>query len=373
MSTIFAGNRLPEPVSSARTSVAGKPIAPIKWWAGVGILFLIFQIYVWGSWIMSAEFVPTPAPVGDDVVHFWIKVLEVSSALIAIGCLYYFTFRPLIRERRLTTDGAIIGVIPLLSIQDPFGIYIAPWWSYSSHFTNFGNWISQVPGAVSPNAHLVPEPITAISTMYVWLVGVPILIILATMRWWKQRYPESGAASIFFVGIFTGFIYDVIVEGAGCQVGIWAFTGAIQKWSIFGGHWNQYPLYEMVFWGGWCGLAANVMYWTNDKGQTFVERGLEKLKASPLAKGWIRYFAILGFFQVIYLCAYNIPIQFFAINGDPMPADTPAHLRGTVCGEGTSYACPGPGIPLNRVGPRADGQAGALVAPDLTVRPQVAN
>jgi hypothetical protein len=371
MSTVFDGNIVPQTASGSRVSVAGKTTTAIKWWAFVGLSWLVFQLYVWGSWVVSPDFALVQAPTGEDAKHFWTKVFEVCSVAVAIAAVYYYTLRPLIRERRLTTDGLIIGVMPWLCFQDPFGLYAAPWWNYSAHFTSFGNWMNQVPGALAPNAHFIPEPIFAVSTFYVYLLGIPLLIILAAMRAWKRHFPASSPMTIFMVGIGSGFVYDIIVEGLGCQVGIWAFTGAIRDYSIFGGHWYQFPLYEMVFWGGMSGLLANVMYWTNDKGQTFVERGIEKLKMSPASKGLFRYLAVLGVFQSILLIAYSMPIQFFAMNGDGVPEDTPAHLR-TGCGPGSAYACVEPGMPINRVGDRMDGQPGMVLSPQgaLTVSPR---
>ncbi|MFA5938922.1 MAG: spirocyclase AveC family protein [Sinimarinibacterium sp.] len=366
MSTVFGERGIAHSAIGARTSVAGATTVPIKWFAVLGASWLAFQLYVWGSWILSPDFALVQAPPGDEERRFWIKSFELCSIGIAIWCLYHYTFKPLIRDRRLTTDGLIIGVMPWLCFQDPFGLYAAPWWNYSAHFTSFGNWMNQVPGAIAPNAHFIPEPIFAVSTFYVYLLGIPLLVILAAMRAWKRRYPTSSPMTIFMVGIGAGFIYDVIIEGLGCQVGIWAFTGAIREYSIFGGSWNQYPLYEMVFWGGMSGLLANVMYWTNDKGQTFAERGVEKVKTSPAGKGLLRYLAILGVFQSILFVTYSMPIQFFAMNGDGVPENTPAHLR-TGCGEGSAYACIEPGMPINRVGQRLDGQPGMVVSPDMTL------
>ncbi|MFA5938923.1 MAG: spirocyclase AveC family protein [Sinimarinibacterium sp.] len=365
MATVMGDAALPKSASGARASVAGDASVAIKWWAGVGALFLLFQLYVWGSWILSGDFTPTPAPANDETRRFWIKAFEYFCIVASSSTLYWFTIRPIIKYRRLTTDGIVIGVAPLLWFQDPGGLYVTQWWTYSSHFTNYGNWITHVPGAITPNANLVPEPVFAASSMYIWLVGIPFLIILGAMRAWKRRYPTSSPMTIFMVGMVCGFIYDFIAEFPACQVGLWAFTGAIQKWSIFGGHWYQYPIYEMFLWGGFAGASANVLYWTNDKGQTFVERGLEKVKAGPVVKGAMRYLAFLAIFQLLYLFVYNMPAQFFAMNGDPMPADTPAHLRPGVCGEGTQYACVGPGVPLNRAGPRVDGQPALIVTPEM--------
>lgn len=367
MSTVITEGGLRRSKSREQVSVAGKQALPIVWWSGVGALFMLLAVYVWGSWILSPEFKPTPAPANDGGWALWIKSFEVFCIVASSSTYLWFVVRPLIRERRLNTTGMVIAVSPFLYLQDPFGLYVTQWWTYSSHFTNYGNWISQVPGAITPNAHLVPEPIFAASSMYVWLVGIPFLLIAAGMRKYKARYPQASTAQVFLFGILLGFIYDLVVEGLAVQVGLWSFTGAIWSMSLFGGHWNQFPLYEMVFWGGMAGVAANVLYWTNDKGQVFVERGVERLRVPPLAKGVMRYLAFLGIFQTLILVLYTLPIQFFAMNGDPMPADTPAHLRPGVCGDGTAYACAGPGVPLNRAGPRIDGQPAVIISPDMSV------
>lgn len=366
MAAVFENGPRGSVVNATQASVAGRTSLPVVWWAGIGVVLALFMLYVWGSWIMSPEFVPTPGPANDEARHFWIKAFEIGGFTSSVALVYWFTIRPVIKYRRLTLEGAVIGVGPWLWFQDPSGLYVAPWWTYSTHFTNFGNWITHVPGAITPNANLVPEPVFAASSMYVWLVSVPILLILYAMRSWKRRFPKSSPMTVAMVGLLCGFFYDFAAEFPACQIGLWAFTGAIQKYSIFGGHWYQFPLYEVVFWGGMAGVSANFLYWTNDKGQTFAERGLERLKASAAVKGTLRYFAILAVMQLSILFVYSIPIQFFAMNGDPMPSDTPAHLRPGVCGEGTLYACPEAGVPINRRGNRADGQPLVVVTPEMT-------
>ncbi len=362
----LSANKSFGPASAATpASITSWQSLPVTWWSVVGVLFLVVQLLIWGKWLMSDGFTPTlPPPVGDDYGLgrlYFVRAFEAAGIIGTIAALWHWVWRPFRKEGRLTTDGMAMLIMPLLWFQDPYLNYTAPWFSYSSIFLNFGNWVGHTPGALSPNVGVMPEPIIVASCGYIFMVAVPILVVLSAMRAWKRRYPESSSFVIFAVGMGGGFVYDFIVEGAACFGGLWSYWGSIQSLCIFGGHYYQFPLYEPVLWGGYSGILANILYWKNDKGQTYSERGLERLKISSTKKEFVRFFAMFGLFSVLMLAVYNVPAQWFATHGDRMPADTPQHLRNGICGEGTPFACPGPGVPFNR------GTEGYIVTPEMTL------
>ena len=134
--------------------------------------------------------------------------------------------------------------------------------------------------------------------------------------------------------------------------GIYAYPGSIRSLSLWGGHWYQFPIYEAICFGGWVGFTSVLLYFKDDKGRTWVERGVEKMsfcKNSNFRQSMVRLVAIIGFCQVVELIIYVLPMPLITANADPFPEDTPAFFtQGSgMCGPGTGLACPRPDLPRN--------------------------
>jgi hypothetical protein len=105
-----------------------------------------------------------------------------------------------------------------------------------------------------------------------------------------------------------------------------------------------------------------LLYFRNDRGETWAERGLSELGGSERRKTLLRFLALAGVLNMIYLFTYFLPWQLFSLNSDPWPKSIAgkSYMRaGYDCGAETAYACPGPDIPVPRphsipVGPKGD-------------------
>ncbi len=96
-----------------------------------------------------------------------------------------------------------------------------------------------------------------------------------------------------------------------------------------------------------------LLYFKDDKGRTWVERGVEKInlcKNSNFRQTVVRFLAILGFCQVVEIIIYVLPMPLITANADPFPDDTPAFfMQGTgMCGPGTGLSCARPELPIMR-------------------------
>jgi len=332
---------------------------PIKWWAFLGALILAFILYIWGKFLLTSAGSVTilHALIPDDewrVSAF--RTIEVCAVVAGILTLYFSVWKPYRREGRLTTSALVILCMPFMIFWDSTANALLPWWAWSHYWINIGNWAPLIPGVINPTIGQNGEPLWLLLG-YMWGLGYPILLCAMLMRWWKQKYQKTSAMGIFFVGMMGGIIYDLVLEIPFTAIQGWTQFGAPRYLSIFPGTLWQISIPEIIGWGGMCGLCANVLYWTNDKGQTFVERGVEKLKCSDAAKTGLRYLAFLAIFQVIIIGWYVIPGNLASLYGsDPLP-NTPAHVIMGHCGEGTDYHCPGPGVPILR-------KSGLIITPD---------
>jgi hypothetical protein len=138
------------------------------------------------------------------------------------------------------------------------------------------------------------------------------------------------------------------------RLGFYQLGGSISWLTLFRGHYYQFPIYEAFFmsaiWTGW----ASLRYFRNDRGQTLTDRGIEQLRVNGGRRTGVRFLALVGAFNLVFVLFYNIPIQFFALHADSWPTDitTRSYMTNGICGDGTEYACSGADIPIPRSGSR---------------------
>ena len=127
--------------------------------------------------------------------------------------------------------------------------------------------------------------------------------------------------------------------------------------------------------------VASLRYFTNDRGEMIVERGIDKVKAGPRTKVLIRALAAVAAVHLALIVFYNIPNSWIGIHSDEWPADLQkrSYLTNYVCGDGTDRACPGPALPNARFDTNDFDGGSAYVTPgggvvipeDTTVPPAV--
>jgi hypothetical protein len=147
-------------------------------------------------------------------------------------------------------------------------------------------------------------------------------------------------------------------------MGLFTYPGAIRSLSINAGHYYQWPLYEGLMWGGvQAGLCA-LRYFTDDRGRTYVERGLERIQGGVVRQQATRFLAIFAASSALFFVFYNVPVQWFAMNADRWPTDIQqrSYFMSGICGEGTGRLCPDPALPV-------PGQESATIGPDGKVVP----
>ena len=331
--------------------IEGRRTEPIYIWSAIGIFFLLLQIYVYGGWILSEDFKPSNP--GTDVMPAYTAFLAVffqfSNVALAIGVLAY-AVRTCRREGRVTI--ALLFVLAWLTTLwvDPLANYFRLVYTYNSHMINFGSWANFVPGWVMPRGNLIAEPVVFLVGAYVSIIPLQCWFMAWTMRLAKARWP--GITTLGLVGIcfLGGFTTDLIIEGAWVRMGLYVFSGTVHSWSLFGGEWYQFPLYNSIFWGGVLTMGACLWYFRDDKGQTFVEVGMDRI-SSPVTRNFLRFAAIAAVLNISYLL-FAIAMGIVSFQMDTTPA-LPSYLTNEICGAGTPYPCPGPEVhvPLPESGP----------------------
>lgn len=334
-----------------QTSVEETTFKPVKVLAAVGVLALAVEALVIGRWVTGSNFKTTP--IGPSEVPTYMKVGLTGLTAIGIvawfACMWFFLVKPWMRERRITVDGMFSITFVLIYWLDPFGDWVVPQFTYNSWLWNRGSWL-QEGGSLMPHAGRIPEPVFLTGPLYLWCIFGVVVVANKLMKRAEARFPKMGTFGLISMTVGAFILWDLFWELTFIRIGYWTYPTTPAFGTIFGDSWYRIHLTEPVCWGTAWAMFACLRYFKNDKGQTLAERGIEKVSAGDKTQRGLRFFALYGVIQAIFLLAYVIPTNAIAINGDTWPQDTlkRSYFTNFICGDGTTYACPGQGVPIPR-------------------------
>lgn len=338
---------------STRSAAIAKTFGPFSFWAGLGVFWMLFQAYVLGSWVTGPYFVaiePGPDPISDGLKLF-LLLCQTVTPIVCIVCLWRWIVVPWRREGRLTSDAMIVIAATMIWFWDFSPSFIVDQVQYNSHMFNRGSWgLHAWPGWVGPAGHRVAEPLFFIAPGYIVFVLSQVFFICWLLRKLKDRRPHTGIAT-FIAAIVVGlFFVDSIVETLFLRTGFYAYPAAIRAFTLFPGETYQFPLTEGILFGGFAlGSIGILMFFKDDKGQTFVERGIERLTVSAPRKQLLRVLSIYGYVHTAFFALYMMPGMLVAVNGDAYPDGYPSWLQNGMCLYGEQHnQCPGPGVSIPR-------------------------
>src|SRR5581483_6100673 len=262
-------------------------------WAAIGTGFLALMIYTLVKWALSDDFRQVPA--GPTPLPSWMKValviLTAIGPLLMVPALVHFLIRPWRRAGRMTADGMFLLALWGTFWLDGLGPWAAPHYAFNSWLFNRGNWGAQVPGMVNPTAKNLAEPLLINIPVYLYWVGGVTLLSTLVMRRVRERRPHLTGFGIVWRMFALFLVVDFVLEMIFLRLGYYVFPTTIRSLTLFPDHYYRFPVYEAVLWGGaWTAFAA-ARFFTNDRGETFAERGVNELKVSTRSKQWLRFLA----------------------------------------------------------------------------------
>jgi hypothetical protein len=348
---------------------AAPKVIPVQWWAFIGALICAFWAYVLIRWVTGPYF--QHVPTGPTPLPEWMKVSligwQIVMPAIWLSMGYWFVVRPWRREHRLTVDGLIFLAGTTLVMQDGLSNYFNPWITYNAYFVNAGSWYNDVPGwmAYGEPGHMVVEPPLFIPFVYGFFFLLTARVGSAVMKRSRARWPMLPYSGMLAIVFTTMFVLDIVVEGfIWMPFGTFTYVGGHMP-ALFPDAYHRFPLQEAIFAGFLTTTVAVLYHFRNDRGETWVERGIDEVRGSHLKKTGLRLLAMIGAMQVIFFLTYNVPMTaFFGSKAAEWPKDAQerSYLTDGMCGAGTTMACPSPGVPLNRGNAR--NQTGIRIGPN---------
>ena len=333
-------------------------LTPIKVWAAIGALCLVYTVWMLIQWFTGPDFAPvappSPRDPGVERITFWAQVI---CAGLSIGCLWFWVVAPRIKTGQFSLVGLMFLASLTTYVHDPLSNYYSYGIAYNSYFLNFGSWANSWFGFSYPGQGRMPEGFITVGSTYLWFNILFPILFTALMKLWDRRFTNRKRIHLFVLLFITMFVVDSIQEIFYLRFGLYSYIGASHKWSFFGGHYYQFPIFIGVFTAFfWFGFTS-LMYYRDDRGQSWAERGLEKLNLPKAQHTLMRFLALTGASWAISLGAYFIPVQWMYTHGDAIPTDTPDYIVNGLCGDAAGWPCPGRGVPLPRRDPDGNGHS----------------
>ena len=344
------------PTSSGRarsSTLATRSTPAVVRWAWLGGVILMFITYVMGTWIFSGKAVPTdPGPDQlPEIQRLFIFWVQIVAMFLGIVVAWIFVVRAWIREGRMTTTGMLYIAWLTLFFQDPMMNYTSATLLYNSHMFNLGTWtMGSTPGWTSPNGNNLPEPLLLIIVGYT-IIGYSLCFpVLAMLNALKARRPTLTRMQLAIIGVLCLIALDTLFESLLLRTGVYAYPGGIRAITLFAGETYQFPMTEGIFYGGvLIGSTLVLLLYRDDKGQTFVERGIDQMRISSFGKQWVKFLALFGFVHLSMFIGFTIPMQWLATHSDPFPEGYPSYMINNMCVYGPQRnECPGPGVMMPR-------------------------
>jgi hypothetical protein len=302
--------------------------------------------YLVAAWFISGDATPTRAGGVGTSTKIWAWAFQIVSPILLIWCFAY-AIRRSRRDGRVHFDLLLlIGATVCIWVDPMTTNFFRTQMLYNSYLVNLGSWAEHIPGWLSPNAHLFPEPLINWGALYaVTYLGAAVVGCWG-MRMAQSRRPNMGHVGLVFWGFATIAVFDLVLEVFFIRTELYAYAGAIRELSVWGGHRYQFPIYESILFGGCWTCCAALRFFRDDRGRSVVERGTDKLGLSPAKETGLRLLAVTGFMTVTYVI-YSFIFSATTLWGDPFPEGYPRYMTNGLCGPETQYQCVPPEIPRN--------------------------
>lgn len=355
-------------------AVEMKKVPAIKLWAIPGAIIVLFEAYVLLRWVTGANFksvAPGVTPI-PDAIKIAGSIVTYAGIPAAIFCLYKWAWKPWRTSGRVSTSAMLMVWFATFSwFMDPFANLFTPYFTYNAWFPNMGSWVHDIPfwqsvTAGHPGA-MQAYPLLFVIPAYVWGLWGVVAAQASSMRWARRRWPAMSNAMLVFLSFWWGFVVFTILELVYMRCGLYGYHATIPSLTLWYGHYYQFPIYESVFDAFWCLGYASLLYFRDDKGNSIVERGVDKLRIKREGgRTAMRFLALTGIATVIYMVTYNIPYWITNIaTNDPWPhsIQTQSYWTNGICGAGANRSCGGGVLPLALKGTAYFDAHGELVPP----------
>lgn len=310
-------------------------------WAAIGAVAIAVQAYVYVCWLSSPDL--EPAPLGPDPVpssdKTWAWILQPLFIVAGLAATLWVV-RGCIRAGRLTFDAKLWCAFVSLAWLDTVANFTRPVVAFNAYYVNLGSWNADIPGWISAGIRRFPSTFLIEFPAYMFLALVPVVgcaFLKAVSRRWPRLGPSGLLGSWWLVAIVLMVAFEEPLTRAGWLIWIGGNVPGLTLWP--GTRYQMPLLLDPILWGGPVVTAMTALrYFRDDRGQSWVERGLDSAKRlTPRARTAVSTLAVVGFAtagMVIYSVGCTVVAQAHTVT----PSGIPSYMRAGLC-EADADAC----------------------------------
>jgi len=295
-------------------------------WASLGAIWATVAITGWIRWIASDDFAPAPRGADRFSDHHLliVRLIEVTSVLALGALVWHFGVRPWRRARHLTLDGMLLIGATLAFFIDPVINQFRYTFAWNAYAYNRGSWAHFVPLHHGPSQFGEGLLWALPQYVYMGLGGAVVgcwFVARLRRRW--PRINTVAALAALFVAFWTA---DFVLENLFIRAEVYTYARTWQAVTLWPGSQYQFPLYEGVCVAAYAlGFTWVRLSWM-DRGRSFVDSGLDRLRLTGGLRGAVQLLAVIGFAAACAFLAYFAPWSWLSIDADSI-ARLPSYLR----------------------------------------------
>lgn len=307
------------------------------------ILFL--ETWTIVAWLADGPSQITEFRSGDKGRAWWgARGFEAGVIVLSIWVITRLV-RDCRRQGRILTFDVMFCLVcaTLLWVNAGNNVFM-PMFSISSEFVNLNDTCGHNPLIVNPDCGRFANPIIFLWGFEIFGLLACAMLLGTVARKLRERWPGLTKPQVFAIVCAGGCLLVIGEPLVLLPLHLWTFPGTPLSISV-GGDAFRYPLFPEIFvFGLWIGIAASMRIFRDDKGRSFVERGLDR--HGPKARAAVTMLAMYGLIQTSTWVISTAPMWVLGFNQREWPKDMPAHVQNGLCDSpgvtGTRYGpCPG--------------------------------
>jgi hypothetical protein len=303
--------------------------------AAIPVLFV--QVWTVTAWLADGPRQVTEFRDRTSASWYAAHTVEAAMLVVAVAVIVHLV-RDVRRQGRLLTFDVMFCLCgATLWWADEALNFWVPAFLPSSNFVNLTNPCGHLPLVVNPDCGQVPDAILFFFLVETFGVLGAAMVAGAGIRRLRNRFPELSTAQVVLIVFGIGLAIDVTWEMASVALGLWTY---MLPHGMSLGQGARFPWIEALAGGIWFATFIVLRNFKDDRGRSFLERGLEH--HSPRVGRGIALLAMYALFQFVMWVPGNLP-QGLASFYAPQWPKMPPHLL--------NDACDAPGVVGTRYGP----------------------
>ncbi|MFD3523095.1 spirocyclase AveC family protein [Streptomyces sp. NPDC058653] len=215
-------------------------------WAALGVICLVAQAWVLGRWLFDGGLLTLSWNAAEDVstVRRWVFVAGQCAIVAGVGGCAVWIVRDALRRGEVTVHAALFLGYGTAHWLDPVLNWDRGGFANNHATVHVAGWGPYLPGWHGPDT--LPQPLLYATGLFFPLLILWIWAGAGMVRWLRRRRPRWGRARLALALLAPVAVMDAVAESLLIRTGAYSYAGAAPELSLFGGHWYQFPIAEMV-------------------------------------------------------------------------------------------------------------------------------